>query len=73
MRQIFGFLTGILIGWLVGSTIALLVAPKPGDALRGDIRARSTGFIDEIKDASKQRRAQLEEKLAALRAPHSAS
>ena len=69
MRRIFGFLIGIFVGWLVGATIALLLAPQTGESLRGEIRSRSTGFLGEIKDAADQRRAQLEQQLAAMRAP----
>jgi len=72
MRKIFGFAIGIFAGWLVGATVALLMAPQTGESLRGEIRSRSTGFVDEIKDAAEQRRAELERRLAALRAPHGA-
>ena len=73
MRRIFGFFVGLFMGWLAGATLALLLAPSTGEALRGDIRARSTGFIDEIKGAAEQRRAELEEQLAAMRAPRPAA
>ena len=33
MRRMFGFLIGIAVGGLVGSTIALLMAPEAGDDL----------------------------------------
>ena len=69
MRRIFGFLIGIFVGWLVGSTIALLLAPETGDALRTEIRSRSNGFVGGIKDAAETRRKDLEDRLAALRAP----
>lgn len=69
MRQIFGFFTGILIGWLVGSAIALLLAPSTGEELRVEIRGRSAGVVDEIKGAARARHAQLEKRLAVLRAP----
>ena len=69
MRRMFGFMIGILVGWLVGSTIALLLAPETGETLRGEMRARSNGFIDEIKAAAQTRRKQLEDQLTALRAP----
>jgi len=72
MRRISGFLIGIFAGWLVGATIALLLAPQTGEGLRGEIRSRSTGFVDEIKGAAEQRRAELEKQLAAMRAPRSA-
>jgi gas vesicle protein len=65
----FGFLIGIFVGWLVGSTIALLLAPKSGEKLRDEIRSRSNNFMGEIKSAADGRRKQLEDELAALRAP----
>lgn len=69
MRRIFGFLIGIFVGWLVGGTIALLLAPRSGENLRGELRSRSANFIGEIKSASDNRRKQLEDQLAAMRAP----
>jgi gas vesicle protein len=69
MRRMFGFLIGIFVGWLVGSTIALLLAPESGEKLRGELRARSSNFMGEIKSAADMRRQQLEDELAAMRAP----
>jgi gas vesicle protein len=69
MRRMFGFLIGVFVGWLVGSTIALLLAPKSGEKLRGELRARSTNFFGEIQSAADERRKQLEDQLAAMRAP----
>jgi len=73
MRRIFGFLVGIFVGCLVGSGVALLLAPSAGEDLRGHIHARTTGFADEIKSAADARRVALEEHLAALRAPRTSS
>ena len=69
MRLMFGFLIGIFVGWLVGSTIALLLAPESGEKLRGELRSRSTNFFGEIQSAAETRRKQLEDQLAAMRAP----
>jgi gas vesicle protein len=69
MRRMFGFLIGLFVGWLVGSVLALLLAPASGEKLRGELRARSSNFTDEIKSAADIRRRQLEDQLAALRAP----
>ena len=69
MRRIFGFMLGIFVGWLIGAIAALLLAPLAGEELRDEIRARSTGFISEIQGAAETRRAQLEQELAAMRAP----
>lgn len=69
MRRIFGFLTGLFVGWLMGSTLALLFAPESGEQLRSELRARSNNFLSEIKLASEARRRELERQLAELRAP----
>ena len=70
MRRMFGFLIGVFVGWLVGATLALLLAPESGENLRGELRSRSTSFMGEVKSAADARRAQLENELAAMRAPH---
>ena len=69
MRRMFGFLIGMCVGGMVGSTIALLLAPESGLQLRGELRSRSASFASEIKAASETRRAQLEDQLAVMRAP----
>jgi gas vesicle protein len=73
MRRMFGFLIGVFVGWTVGSTIALLMAPESGENLRGQLRARSSNFTEQIKSAADARRRQLEDELAALRAPRIAA
>lgn len=69
MQRIFGFMIGIISGALVGGVAALLTAPTSGEEFRDQIRGRSQGFVDEIKDAAKERQLELEARLAALRAP----
>ena len=69
MRKMFGFLIGIFVGWLVGGTMALLLAPASGEKLRGELRSRSSGFTSEIKLAASTRRKQLEDQLEAMQAP----
>lgn len=70
MQRAFGFVMGIVAGALVGGVVALLMAPSAGEELRGQIRGRSMGFVDEIRGAAEERRLELEERLAVLRAPH---
>jgi gas vesicle protein len=65
----FGFVIGLFVGWLVGGTVALLLAPESGEELRNEIRSRSANFLGEIKSAADTRRADLEKQLADLRAP----
>ena len=67
MRKIFGFMIGIFVGALVGSTIALLLAPGTGDELRSDLRSRGQNFFGEIKQAADRRRIELTDRLETLR------
>jgi gas vesicle protein len=69
MRKLFGFTIGALVGALVGSTITLLLAPDSGEALRGQIRQRGAAFGAEVQQAASVRRAELQARLAELRAP----
>lgn len=69
MRRMFGFLIGITVGGLVGSTIALLMAPESGDDLRNQLRARGQNFFSDIRQAADERKIELRQQLDMLRAP----
>jgi len=76
MRHVFNFMMGIFIGALVGSTVALLLAPEPGDAVRGELRARGEALVADVRHAAESRRIELTNRLETLResrAPESAS
>lgn len=66
MRRIANFMSGTFFGALVGATIAILLAPSSGDELRDTAQGRLTGFLDEVRNAAADRRAELEAQLAAL-------
>lgn len=70
MRRTFGFLIGIVVGGLVGSTIALLMAPDSGEQLRAELRARGENFFDEVRHAADERRIELRQRLEYMREPH---
>jgi len=53
----------------VGSTVALLMAPESGEELRGQIRDRGQGFLNEVRHAADSRRIELRNRLDTLRAP----
>ena len=69
MRRMFGFLIGITVGGLVGSSIALLLAPEAGEELRGDLRMRGQNFFNDIRHAADERRIELRQRLEVMRAP----
>ena len=69
IRRMFGFFIGIMVGGLVGSTIALLMAQKSGDTLRSQIRERGQNCLGDIRSAADLRRIELRDRLESLRAP----
>ena len=71
MRRVSGFLIGIFVGALVGSTVALLLAPDSGEGLRSQLRATGEGFLVDVRGAAETRRAELTDRLQSLRAPRS--
>ena len=70
MRQMFGFLIGITVGGLVGSTIALLMAPDSGEHLRSELRLRGETFLNEVRHAADERKIELRHRLEYMREPH---
>ena len=69
MRRLFGFLIGVFTGALVGSVLALLLAPESGETLRGQIRDRGQNFFNDIRHSADARRIELRSRLESLRAP----
>ena len=67
MRKMFGFMIGVFVGGLVGSTIALLLAPEAGDELRAELRERGQNFMGEVRQAADTRRIELKDRLETLR------
>jgi gas vesicle protein len=73
MRRFFNFFIGALLGGFAGAFLALLLAPSSGEEMRLEMRERINRLQSEIRQAAVQRRQELEEQLAALRAPASGS
>jgi gas vesicle protein len=73
MKKFLSFMSGVIMGGLVGATIALLLAPYSGETLRGQIRERLATLQDELTEAASTRRMELEKQLANLRQPKSTS
>ena len=70
MRRTFGFLIGIAVGGLVGSSIALLMAPESGEQLRAELRTRGELFFNEVRHAADERKIELRQRLEYMREPH---
>jgi len=73
MRRMFGFMIGIVVGALIGSTIALLLTPETGEKLRNEIRARGEVLVNDVRNAAQARRIELTEQLESMRAPRADS
>ncbi len=69
MRQIIGFIAGAMCGAVVGAVAVLLLTPASGIELRQNVRSRLDEVIAEGRRAADERRAELEQQLAALKHP----
>ncbi len=69
MNRMFGFLIGVTVGGLVGSTIALLMAPDSGELLRYRLRERGQNFFYEVRHAADERKIELRQRLEDMRTP----
>lgn len=69
MRRIFGFMIGVFVGALVGSTVALLLTPESGEELRMQLRLRGESFVNQVQTAADTRRIELRNRLETLRTP----
>ncbi len=67
MQKALNLVLGMVLGGLVGSTLALLLTPMSGDELRMEVKDYSRQVKNEVELAATARRAQLERELANLR------
>ncbi|MFZ0532588.1 MAG: YtxH domain-containing protein [Anaerolineales bacterium] len=70
MRRVFNFFAGMIMGGLVGATIAILLAPVSGEEVRAQLQERTIRLRDDVMAVAEARRAELERELTALRAPY---
>jgi gas vesicle protein len=69
MRKVINFLSGVIVGGLVGATLALLLTPSSGEQWRSQLQERVSRIRADVNQAAANRRADLEAQLAKLRAP----
>ena len=67
MRWFLNFLFGLLVGALIGATLALIFAPSSGAQLRADIQSRADQIATDVREAVAEERKRLEAELEALK------
>lgn len=67
MRKFGNFMMGAILGGLVGSALAILLAPESGENTRNEIKNHFKKLINEMKRAADEKRAELEMELHKLR------
>jgi len=70
MDKVLKFLGGIVLGSLIGASLALLFAPDSGENLRKQIQDEISGIQTDVMQAAKERRLELEQQLTELRSPN---
>ena len=69
MKGVMRFMQGFLLGGLLGASLALLLTPASGEQLRKQMQDEARRIQSEVTQAASDRRHDLEQQLAALRAP----
>jgi gas vesicle protein len=69
MRTLLNFFAGLLVGSLIGASLALLFAPVSGEDLRLRIQDEVGRVRSEVSKAATEKRTEMEQQLAALRSP----
>lgn len=66
--RVMNFVAGFLGGIVIGAAVVLLTTPQSGGDLQNDVRSRVDDILVEGRKAAAARRAELEARLASLRA-----
>ena len=66
--RVINFVAGFLVGTMIAAIVVLLTTPRSGTEFQSQIRARFEGMLAEGRRAAEARRAELEQKLASLKA-----
>jgi gas vesicle protein len=68
MMRVLNFVAGFLLGAAIAMMAVLLTTPQSGSDLQGKLRVRFDEVLAEGRRAAAARRAELEERLASLKA-----
>lgn len=71
MKKFFNFTLGAILGGIVGSMTALLLAPSSGEELLNELESKAKNIQIEIKEAAAKKRMELERELDELKKPSS--
>jgi gas vesicle protein len=67
MMRVINFISGFMIGMIIGSVTVLLTTPQSGSSLQSEARSRWENAVAEGKKAAAARRTELEARLATLK------
>lgn len=67
MQKALNFVLGMVLGAMVGGTLALLLTPMSGDQLRMEVKDYTRQVKSDVEEAANARRMELERELANLR------
>lgn len=67
MTRVINFMSGFVVGLIIGSVTVLLTTPQSGSSLQSEARSRWDNAVAEGKKAAAARRAELEARLASLK------
>jgi len=71
MKKVINFTLGAILGGIVGSITALLLAPSSGEKLLNELESKAKNIQIEIKEAAAKKRMELEKELDELKNPTS--
>jgi len=66
MKSIEKFLTGFILGGVIGALAVLLYTPESGDKMRARLKDNFLLVRDEVQNATRQRSEELKQELARL-------
>lgn len=67
MRKFGNLMLGAILGGLIGSALAILFAPAPGEKTRSEIEAYFNNLQEEVNRAAQEKRTELETQLKKMR------